>query len=94
MGAVRRYCLYGLPLAVVVFVTIGALTMSLFLFLNSLPLLPVNGIASADMLVSAGLDHTSQSPEQSKYSRCGLPVDMILHLFQQHGSIFIAMAGR
>ncbi len=35
--------------------------MGLFLFLDFLPLLAVDGISAADMLVGAGLDHASQS---------------------------------
>ena len=67
--------------------------MGLLLFLDFLPLLAVDGISAADEVVGAGLDHTSQSPEQSEDSGGGLPVDVVLHLFQQRGSIFIAMAG-
>ena len=59
LGAVRRYWLHGLPLTVVVIVTTGTLTVSLFLFLVSLPLLPVDGISAADDIVGAGLDRKS-----------------------------------
>ena len=59
LGAVRRYWLHGLPLAVVIFITAGALTESLLLFLDFLPLLAVDGISAADMLVGTGLDHAS-----------------------------------
>ena len=59
LGAVQRYWLHGLPLAVVIFITAGALTESLLLFLDFLPLLAVDGISAADMLVGTGLDHAS-----------------------------------
>ena len=91
--AVRRHWLHGLPLAVVVIITTGALTEGLLLFLDFLPLFPVDGISAADMLLGAGLDHASQSSEQSEYRRGGLLVDVVLHLLQQCGGIFIAMAG-
>ena len=45
------------------------------------------------MLLGTGLDHASESSEQSEDCGGGLPVDVILHLFQKSGSIFIAMAG-
>ena len=67
--------------------------MGLLLFLNLLPLLPVNGISASDEVVGAGLDHTSQSPEQTEDSGGGLPVDVVLHFFQQSESIFVSMAG-
>ena len=57
MGAVRRYWLHGLIFIEVVFMTTGALTKSLLLFLDFLPLLPVDGISAADMMIGAGLDH-------------------------------------
>ena len=85
--------LHGLHFVVVIIVTAGALTEGLLLFFDFLPLLAVNGISAADILISIGLDHASQSTEQSEDSGGGLLVDMILHLFQQSGSIFIAMAG-
>ena len=44
-------------------------------------------------MIGAGLDHASQSLEQAEHSRCGLLGDMILHLFQKLGGIFVAMAG-
>ena len=47
----------GLPLVVVIIITAGALTEGLFLFLNLLPLLAVDGMSAADEVVSAGLDH-------------------------------------
>ena len=56
-------CLHGLPRIVVIFMTTGTLTVSLFLFLDFLPLLTVNGIPAADMLVGAVLDHTGKSTE-------------------------------
>jgi len=65
--------------------TTGALTASLFLFFDLLPLFPLNGISAADMLIGAVLDHASQSPEQSERCGCGLPVYVTLHLFQQSG---------
>ena len=46
------------------------------------------------MLFGAGLDHASQSPEQSEDSGGGLPVEVIFHLLQKLGGIFIAVAGR
>ena len=67
--------------------------MGLLLFLNLLPLFPVDGISAADEVIGAGLDHSSQSPEQSEDSGGGLPVNMMLYLFQQRGGIFVAMAG-
>ena len=73
--------------------TTGALTKSLFLFLDLLPLLPVDGISAADEVVGAGLDHTSQSPEQSEDCGGGLPVDMMLYFFKKLGGIFVTMAG-
>ena len=42
--------------------------MGLLLFLDFLPLLAVNGISASDEVVGAGLDHASQSPEQSEDS--------------------------
>ena len=67
--------------------------MGLLLFLDFLPLLPVDGISAANEVVSAGLEHTNQSTEQSEHCGCGLPVDVALYLFQQRGGIFIAMTG-
>ena len=67
--------------------------MGLLLFLDFLPLLPVDGISAADEVVGTVLDHASQSPEQSEYCGCGLMVDVILYLFQQNRGIFISMAG-
>ena len=67
--------------------------MGLLLFLDFLPLLAVEGISTADMMIGAGLDHTSQSLEQAEDSGGGLPVDVVLHYFQQSGSIFVSMAG-
>ena len=67
--------------------------MGLLLFLDFLPLLAVDGISETDEIVGAGLDDASQSPEQSEDSGGGLIVDVVLHLFQQSGSIFIAIAG-
>ena len=67
--------------------------MGLLLFLNLLPLLAVDGISTADMMIGAGLDHASQSLEQAEDSGGGLPVDVVLHFFQQSGSIFVSMAG-
>lgn len=67
---------------IVVILTIGALTVGLFLFLDFLSLLAVNGISATNMLVCAGLDHARQSPEQPEHCGCGLLVDVILHLFQ------------
>ena len=55
--------LHGLFLVIVVFMPAGALTVSLFLFLDFLPLPAVNRIPTADMLVGAVLDHTSQTSE-------------------------------
>ena len=55
--------LHGLPLVVVIFMTTGALTVSLFLFLDFLPLLAIDRISAADKVVGAGLEHTSQSTE-------------------------------
>ena len=55
--------LHALIFVVVIFLTAGALTECLFLFLDFLPLLSVDGISAADMLFGAGLDHPSQSPE-------------------------------
>lgn len=86
--------LHGLPLVAVIFLTAGALTQSLLLCFDFLPLLPVNGISAADEAVGAGLDHASQSPEQSEYRRGGLLVNVVLHLFQQRGGIFVAVGGR
>ena len=85
MGAVRRHRLHGLPFAIVIFLTAGTLTVSLLLFLDFLPLLPVDGISAADMLIGTGLDHASQSPEQSEDCGGGLRVDVVLHFFQQGG---------
>ena len=67
--------------------------MGLLLFLNLLPLLAVDGISTADMMIGAGLDHASQSLEQAEDSGGGLPVDVVLHFFQQSESIFVSMAG-
>ena len=92
MGAVRRCWLHGLPFTVVIFITTGTLTVGLLLFLDFLPLLPVDGISAADEVVGTVLDHASQSPEQSEYCGCGLMVDVILYLFQQNRGIFISMA--
>ena len=39
--------------------TVGALAKSLLLFLDLLPLLPVDGISAADDIVGAGLDRKS-----------------------------------
>ena len=94
MGAVRRHWLHALLLVVVVFITTGAVTKGLLLFLDFLPLLPVDGISAADMLIGAVLDHASQTTEQSEDSGGGLLVNVILYLFQQRGSIFVAMTGR
>ena len=44
---------------VVIFMTVGALAKSLLLFLDLLPLLPVDGISAADDIVGAGLDRKS-----------------------------------
>ena len=85
--------LHSLFLVVVVIATTGTLAKSLLLFLDFLPLLAVDGISAADMLIGTSLNHACQSPEQSEHRRGGLPVDMILHLFQQSGSMFIGMAG-
>ena len=73
--------LHGLLFVIVVIVTTGALTESLFLFLDFLPLLAVNGISTADEVVGTGLDHACQSPEQSEDGGGGLPVDMLLYCF-------------
>ena len=51
--------LHGLLLVVVVIVTTGALTECLFLFLDFLPLLPVDKVPVADLLVGTGLVHVS-----------------------------------
>ena len=59
MGAVRRYWLHGLPLAVVIFLTTGELTKGLLLFLDFLSLLAVDKIPAADLLVGTGLVHVS-----------------------------------
>ena len=69
------------------------MTKSLFLFLDLLPLFPVDGISAADEVVGAGLDHTSQSTEQPEDSGGGLPVDMMLYFFKKLGGIFVTMAG-
>ena len=61
--------LHGLFLVVVVFITTGSLTKGLLLFLDFLPLFPVDGIPAADMLIGAGLDYASQSSEQSECCR-------------------------
>ena len=90
VGAVRRFPLHSLFHVIVVILTIGTLTVGLFLFLDFLPLFAVDGISAVDMMICAVLDHTSQSPEQAEHCGGGLPVDMILHLFQQSGSIFTA----
>ena len=63
--------------------TTGALTKSLLLFFNFLPLLPVDGVSTADEVVGAGLDHASQSTEQSEHCGGGLLVDMMLYLFKE-----------
>ena len=73
--------------------TAGALTKSMFLFFNLLPLLAVNGISATDKVVRAGLEHACQSPEQSEDGGGGLPVDMLLYLFKKLGGIFVTMAG-
>lgn len=91
-GAARRVPLHSQFHIIAVILTIGTLTMRLFLFLDFLPLLAVNGISAVDMPVGTGLDQASQSPEQAEHCGGGLLVDMILHLFQQSGSVFIAMA--
>ena len=93
-GAARRVPLHSQFHVIAVILTIGTLTVSLLLFLNLLPLFAVNGISAVDMPVGTGLDQASQSPEQAEHCGGGLPVDVILHLFQQSGSIFIAMACR
>ena len=81
-GAVRRVPLHSQFHVIAVILTIGTLTMRLFLFLDFLPLLAVNGISAADMLVGTGLDHTSQAPEQAEYCGGGLSVDVALHFFE------------
>ena len=68
--------------------------MGLLLFLDFLPLLAVNGISASDEVVGADLDHASQPTEQSEYCGGGLLVDVVLHFFQQSGSIFVSVAGR
>jgi len=73
--------------------TAGTLTKSLLLFLDFLPLFPVDGISAADEIVGDGLDHASQSPEQSEHCGCGLQVDMMLYLFKKLGGIFVTLAG-
>ena len=59
MGAVRRYWSHGLPLTVVVIVATGSLPVGLLLFLDFLPLLPVDKVPVADLLVGTGLVHVS-----------------------------------
>ena len=59
MGAVRRCWLHGLPLTVVIFLTTGTLAVGLLLFLGFLPLLPVDKVPVADLLVGTGLVHVS-----------------------------------
>ena len=61
--------------------------MGLLLFLDLLPLFPVDGVSATDMPVGAGLNHFRQSPEQAEDSGGGLPVDMVLNLFQQSGGL-------